>query len=71
MLTHNILVPLEKRGFVPNFHFLSHRLTGVIKQGQMELDTMNEGASEGEGERRKGMFIVHVFLKRASAALDV
>lgn len=52
MLTHNILVPLEKRGFVPNFHFLSHRLTGVIKQGQMELDTMREHLREKEREEK-------------------
>lgn len=32
---------------------------------------MNEGASEGERQRKKGIFIVHVFLKRTSAALDV
>lgn len=32
---------------------------------------MNEGASEGKRQRREGIFIVHVFLKRASTALDV
>lgn len=72
MLTHNILVCLEKRGFAPNFHFLSGHLTGLIKQGQMGRDITDEAAcGYVKGRWRKGDVIFHVFLKRAFAVLHV